>query len=150
MSIPQVAATLVLRILLRIWWNSEIFTKLCSKLSAIFHLFFYIYYALQCFHFCRIFEITIFAKILKNVLNFFKDSIFKAQIFAKLSLKYWWYYWCLNTKQHAAYFYFWNLICVQAQAWGAALGEERMMKHRPWHTKLSQWLCAGSLVNSTR
>jgi len=47
-----------------------------------------IYTVLQYFHFCQNLEITIFAKILKNVAIFLKDLIFKVEIFAKLSLKY--------------------------------------------------------------
>jgi len=48
----------------------------------------YIYYSLRYFHFCQSFEITIFAEILKIVAIFRKDSSFRGEIFAKLSLKY--------------------------------------------------------------
>jgi len=44
-----------------------------------------IYYALQYYHLLPNFEITIFEEILKNFAQFLIDSIFRAEIFAKLS-----------------------------------------------------------------
>jgi len=42
----------------------------------------------QYFHFCQNFEITVVAEILNIVAKFRKDSIFRTETFAKLSLKY--------------------------------------------------------------
>jgi len=46
------------------------------------------YNVLRFFHFCQNIEIIIFLEILNIVNKFWKDSIFKAEIFANLSLKY--------------------------------------------------------------
>jgi len=43
------------------------------------------------------FDISIFAEILNIVAKFRTDSIFRADIFAKLSLKYWRNFRCHNT-----------------------------------------------------
>jgi len=45
----------------------------------------YIYYALNIFIFVKKFEITIFAEILNIMAKFWKDSVFRAEIFAKFS-----------------------------------------------------------------
>jgi len=58
----------------------KILSKASAKLSTIFPIL--------PEHFCQNFEITIFAEILNIVAKFRKDSIFCAEIFVKLSLKY--------------------------------------------------------------
>jgi len=55
------------------------------------------YYAPWYLHFCQHFEITIFAEILNIVAKFGNDSIFSADIFGKLSIKYGRNFRCRNT-----------------------------------------------------
>jgi len=85
-------------LVLRFWWNFElrnclkILTKLSPNILEIFRLFpqqflcppkkllrNYIYYALQYFHLCQSFEITILAEILNILSKFGKDLIFRSK-----------------------------------------------------------------------
>jgi len=124
---------------LRFWWNfklTKFWQNSASKLSAIFRLLPKLF---PCYPKIISWEITYnklqyalwyFNFNLNIVAKFRKDSILRASIYAKLSLKYWQHFRCPNTGPthfHHVYFSWWNGDQFFPLPAGLRLGQVQVM-----------------------
>jgi len=114
------------------FWTQEMFSKFCrnQKLSAIFRFLpeqfpypekisWVITYTMLSnnFIFVKILKLQFLPLFFKIVATFWKDSIFRADIFAKILLKYWRNFWCRNTRYSSLFrnvilllFFNWSIL----------------------------------------